>query len=211
VTVTVNYATGNGSASAPPDYAATSGTLTFDPGQTSKTVTVNVAGDTLDEPNETFTLQLSAPVAGTLGTAQGTGTIVDDDEPPPVITPPGSIDPDGVFCGKQHRGRCRGLQFLAQFSDAPGNASWTFDAFNPNPGGGKAAAAAPIKYVRLGSLKKAIKSTKPVKVTFKQTGRKANKALAKIRKRKLNRLRITTTYKSQSGKTYTTVKVIKLK
>jgi hypothetical protein len=65
--------------------------------------------------------------------------------------------------------------------------------------------------VRLGSLKKAIKSTKPVKVTFKQTGRKADKALAKIRKRKLNRLRITTTYKSQSGKTYTTVKVIKLK
>jgi hypothetical protein len=205
----VKYATADGSAG-PADYSAATGTLTFAPGETSKTVTVNVTGDTLVETNETFTLQLSDPVAGTLGTAQGTGTIVDDDGGP-IVKPPGSIDPDGVFCGKQHRGRCRGLQFLAQFEDAPGNASWTFDAFNTKPGGGKAAAAAPIKYVRLGTLKKTIKSKKPIKVTFKQTGRKADKALGKIQKGKLNRLRITTTFKGQSGKTFTTVKVIKLK
>lgn len=209
VTVSVAYATADGTASAPADYAAATGALSFDPGQTSKTVSINVAGDTLVESNETFRLQLSGPVAGTLGTAQGTGTIVDDDGTP-VVNPPGSVDPDGVFCGRQHRGRCRGLQFVAQFADAPGNAKWTFDAFNPNPGGGRAAAA-PIKYVRLGTLGKPIKSTKPVKVTFKQTGRKADKALAQIRKRKLNRLRITTTFTSQRGKTYKTVKVIKLK
>ena len=54
-TVTVDYATADGTATAPADYTATPGTLTFAPGQTTKTVTVPVIGDTLDEANETFT------------------------------------------------------------------------------------------------------------------------------------------------------------
>ena len=55
-TVTVNYATSNDSATAPADYTATSGTLTFTPGQTSKTfIDVPVVGDLLDEANERST------------------------------------------------------------------------------------------------------------------------------------------------------------
>jgi hypothetical protein len=78
--VSVNYATANGTATAPADYAATSGTVTFAPGETSKTVTVPVVPDAVDEPNETFTLNLSAPSAGVfLVDGQGVGTIVDDD------------------------------------------------------------------------------------------------------------------------------------
>jgi hypothetical protein len=78
--VTVNYATANGTATAPADYAATAGTLTFAPGETSKTVTVPVVPDAVDEPNETFALNLSAPSAGVfLVDGQGIGTIVDDD------------------------------------------------------------------------------------------------------------------------------------
>ena len=55
--VTVDYATANGTATAPADYTATNGTLTFTPGQTTKTVTVTVNGDHLDEANETYFAQ----------------------------------------------------------------------------------------------------------------------------------------------------------
>ncbi|HEX3582891.1 MAG TPA: Calx-beta domain-containing protein [Thermoanaerobaculia bacterium] len=79
-TVTVNYATADGSATAPSDYASASGTVTFTPGQTAQQVTVNVVGDTTVEPNETFTVNLTSPSANaTIGTATGTGTIVNDD------------------------------------------------------------------------------------------------------------------------------------
>ncbi|HET6289506.1 MAG TPA: Calx-beta domain-containing protein, partial [Amycolatopsis sp.] len=59
--VTVQYATANGTATAPADYAAANGTVTFAPGQTARPVTVLVNPDTVDEPNETFTVNLSAP------------------------------------------------------------------------------------------------------------------------------------------------------
>jgi Calx-beta domain-containing protein/von Willebrand factor type A domain-containing protein len=77
--VTVHYATANGTATAPADYAATSGDVTFAPGETAKPVTVLVNPDTVDEPNETFTVNLSAPVGAGLVDPTGVGTIVDDD------------------------------------------------------------------------------------------------------------------------------------
>ncbi len=78
-TVTVNYATADGTANAPTDYQATSGTLSFAPGETSKTVTVSVNGDTTVEPNETFTVNLTGAVNGTIVGGVGTGTIINDD------------------------------------------------------------------------------------------------------------------------------------
>lgn len=89
-TVTVNYATLDGSASPPSDYTSTSGTLTFLPGETSKTITVNVNGDTTSESNETFTVNLSSPTNAFMGDSQGLGTIVNDDAappPPPTLCP----------------------------------------------------------------------------------------------------------------------------
>ena len=84
--VTVNYAvdgTDAGTAASGTDYAAlASGTLTFDAGETSQTITVKVNGDTQDEPNETVRVTLSGPGNATLGTATGVGTITDDDDPP---------------------------------------------------------------------------------------------------------------------------------
>jgi hypothetical protein len=77
--VTVHYATANGTATAPADYAAASGDVTFAPGETAKPVTVLVNPDTVDEPNETFTVNLSAPVGAGLVDPTGVGTIVDDD------------------------------------------------------------------------------------------------------------------------------------
>ncbi|WP_225008345.1 beta strand repeat-containing protein [Novosphingobium percolationis] len=78
-TVTVDFATVDGTALAGSDYAATSGTLTFAPGELSKTVAVTVNGDLAVEANETFTLHLSNAVNGTVATADGTGTITNDD------------------------------------------------------------------------------------------------------------------------------------
>ncbi|RZA31816.1 MAG: autotransporter outer membrane beta-barrel domain-containing protein, partial [Lysobacteraceae bacterium] len=78
-TVTVNYATADGVATAPGDYTATSGTLSFSPGVVSRTLTVLVNGDTTVEADETFNVNLSGAVNSTIATASGTGTIVNDD------------------------------------------------------------------------------------------------------------------------------------
>ena len=85
-TVTVAYATSNGTALAGSDYVAKSGTVTFGPGQTTATVTVTVNGDTVVEPDETLRLTLSAPSGALLGTASAVGTITNDDVAPPTAS-----------------------------------------------------------------------------------------------------------------------------
>ncbi|MCA0231908.1 MAG: GEVED domain-containing protein [Bacteroidetes bacterium] len=82
--VSLNYATADGTATAGTDYTAGSGSLIFFPGETTKTITVPVAGDLTGEPNETFFVNLSN-LSSTLSSsisitdAQGVGTITDDD------------------------------------------------------------------------------------------------------------------------------------
>ena len=80
--VTVSYATSEGTANAPGDFAATSGVLTFAPGTVRRTVSVSIDEDALDEPAETFELALSMPGNATISTATATGTIVDNDDAP---------------------------------------------------------------------------------------------------------------------------------
>ena len=83
-TVTVDYATKDGTATAGADYTSTSGTLTFSPGKEEKTVSVPVVNDGLDEGSETFTFTLSNPSGGNayLEDATATGTITNDDPMP---------------------------------------------------------------------------------------------------------------------------------
>ena len=85
-TVTVNYATANGTATAGADYTSTSGTLTFNAGDTSKTVNIPILADTIDEENETFTFTLSSALNATISTSSGIGTmtITDDDAAPTI-------------------------------------------------------------------------------------------------------------------------------
>jgi hypothetical protein len=79
-TVSVNYATSDGSASVGTDYGNRSGTLTFKPGVVSQSFKVPIVSDTLDESNETVVLTLSNPVGGLLGTLpEVTLTILDND------------------------------------------------------------------------------------------------------------------------------------
>ena len=93
-TVTVDYATSDGTAVAGSDYTAASGTLTFNAGDTSQTVQVTVLTDSEDESQETLTLTLSNPSQATLDDATGTGTIENGEsssgtqEDPPAEDPP---------------------------------------------------------------------------------------------------------------------------
>jgi hypothetical protein len=83
-TVTVNYATADGTATAGSDYSAASGSVIFDPGQTSKPVSVTVNGDTTFEASETFNVNLSGATNATIADSQGVGTITNDDAQPTI-------------------------------------------------------------------------------------------------------------------------------
>ena len=80
----VKFATTDGSAKAPDDYSSASGTLTFSPGETSKTITVSVVGDLAIEPDETLTATLSSAVNATIANGTATGAIRNDDTQVPV-------------------------------------------------------------------------------------------------------------------------------
>lgn len=83
-TVTVNYATANNTAVAGSDYVAASGTLTFTPGQLSKTISVTINGDTTFESTESFFVNLTNPTNATISDSQGVGTILNDDFRPTI-------------------------------------------------------------------------------------------------------------------------------
>ena len=77
----VNFSTASGTATAGIDYQATSGTVNFAAGETVKTATVTVNTDLISELNETFFVNLTAPLNLTIADGQGIGTILDDDNP----------------------------------------------------------------------------------------------------------------------------------
>jgi uncharacterized repeat protein (TIGR01451 family) len=79
LTAAVDYQTTSGSATSGVDFLATAGTLTFLAGETTKTISVPVAGDSLVEGNETFNVQLSNVVNASFQDTTGVGTIIDDD------------------------------------------------------------------------------------------------------------------------------------
>ena len=81
-TVKVAYATADGTATAGSDYTARSGKLTFDPGETAKTVSVPVLDDAHDEGEETLTLTLSNASGAVIADGVATGTIENTDHMP---------------------------------------------------------------------------------------------------------------------------------
>ena len=78
-TVAVAYATADGTATAGEDYTARKGELTFDPGETEKTVAVPVLDDAIDEGEETFTLRLTNASGARIADGEATGTIENSD------------------------------------------------------------------------------------------------------------------------------------
>jgi hypothetical protein len=112
-TVTVQYATADGTAAAGSDYGTISGTLTFFPGVTALTLSVVVSGDTATEAHETFFVNLTNPTNATLADGQGRGTILNDDEP----APGGITSLGGIFSGRLNQQMSHGInraQILAE-------------------------------------------------------------------------------------------------
>jgi hypothetical protein len=103
-TVSIQYSTLDSSAG-PGDYQPTSGSVVFAPGETSKTVTVNVIGDRTSEPDEAFRLILTGATAVVFAGAVGVATILDDDAPPTVAvgTGPGMGSAVRVYDGTTRR------------------------------------------------------------------------------------------------------------
>jgi uncharacterized protein YkwD len=93
--VTVDYATAAQTATAGSDFLSNNGTLSFAPGETSKNIAVSVVGDLTIEDAETFAVNLTAAVNSSIATAQGIGTILNDDILPviPPVTPPVVVGP----------------------------------------------------------------------------------------------------------------------
>lgn len=90
LTSSVNYATSSGTgsngASSGSDFSATTGTLTFNAGETTKTFSVNIIADTIVELDEYFTVNFSAESNMTSSTPPATGTILNDDYDAPMIS-----------------------------------------------------------------------------------------------------------------------------
>ena len=83
---TVNYTTQNGTATAGSDYNSQFSSVSFAPGQTSRTVAFTVLGDTAVESNETFNVVLSSPTGTKIGVGTATVTITNDDVAPPALS-----------------------------------------------------------------------------------------------------------------------------
>ncbi|MEB3189407.1 MAG: Calx-beta domain-containing protein, partial [Snowella sp.] len=92
-TITVQYSTVNGTALAGSDYTATTGTLTFNPGVTTQTISIPILNDSVNEANETFTLKLASPTNAILGgTATVTTTITDTLSASTTTTLPANVE-----------------------------------------------------------------------------------------------------------------------
>lgn len=78
----VAYSFADGTAQNGSDFSATDGSVTFADGETTKTISVTLNADAVNEDDEAFTLTLTGTSAGTIGTATATGTIMNDDAPP---------------------------------------------------------------------------------------------------------------------------------
>ena len=115
-TVTVDLATSDGTANQVADYTATFATLTFAPGEVSKTVNIPITQDAFVEGNETINLTLSNPSSGTSIGGQSTAvlTIIDDD----VSPGPNPIDDATDFVGQHYH------DFLNRQGDPAGVAFW---------------------------------------------------------------------------------------
>lgn len=120
---TVNFATSNGSASAGSDYNATTGTLTFAPSETTKTIAVSTIDDATNEASETFSLSLSGASGAAISAGTGTGTINDNDAAPSFsISNAGAVTEGGTLTFTVTKSGATALTYLVNFGTANGTA-----------------------------------------------------------------------------------------
>ena len=135
-TVTVSYATQDGTATAGSDYTAASGAITFNAGDMSQTVEVTVLTDSDDEGQETLTLTLSNPSSATLADATGTGTIENGESPSGTQEDPPAVLLTATFSNMPATHNGSAFTFDLSFSEnvEAGYARIRDDAFNVTGG-----------------------------------------------------------------------------
>jgi large repetitive protein len=95
-TVTVDFASADGTAAAGVDYTPVSGTLVFPPGTTAQRIVVSVLGNRVSEENKTFFVNLRNPVNATIADGQGLGSVRDNDRDPALSIDDVTIEEGGV-------------------------------------------------------------------------------------------------------------------
>jgi len=136
-TVRVNFSTANGTATGSgttADYVPRSGTVTFAPGTTNQQVSVGVRGDRVFENDETFLVNLTSPVNGTIGDGQAAATVLNDDAMPTVsvtdvtVTEQNTTTTNAIF--RVSLSGVSGLPVVVTFSTASGTAETGIDFSN---------------------------------------------------------------------------------
>ncbi|MGZ5214176.1 MAG: Calx-beta domain-containing protein, partial [Actinomycetota bacterium] len=115
--VSLDAATSDDTATQPSDYGAVATSLTFAPGETTTTVDVTIHGDTVVEPDETFSLQLSNAVGASIGQGVGTATIVTDDVVPPAPSAEPTVSIGDASTQEGDAGTTTALTFPVTLSD----------------------------------------------------------------------------------------------
>jgi Calx-beta domain-containing protein len=135
----VRYSTAQGTAASPADFLSRTGRLKFAGGHRTNKVAITVVGDTLDEANETFFMNLTAPVGATIADGEGKGTITDNDAPPSVSSaatltvPEGNSGDTPVASIEVTLSAVSGRQVSVDYSTVDGSATGGSD-YNPSTG-----------------------------------------------------------------------------
>jgi hypothetical protein len=125
-TVRVNYSLVDASATRGTDFTNVSDRLVFAPGETTRTVTVPILGDTIDEIDETFKLQLASPSNAAISDGEGQGTITDNDPLPSLTINDHSLGEDALPFARTFTvtlSAASGRQVTVQYATANGTAT----------------------------------------------------------------------------------------
>jgi hypothetical protein len=203
--VGVSYATADATATAPADYAATSGRLEFAPGETTQTFVVAIQGDQIVESDHSFKVTLSQPANATISDGSAIVTIDDDDVGLGKIDAPASINASKVFCAR--RKGCPGLAFTWTVLTR-GELVFELTALAPRKVNGKTTGVKVISVLKTSStVTKARTSRKLLRPT---PGTRTRRLLRRLRTLKADALRLKVTFLNRSGEAESRTVRIKL-
>jgi hypothetical protein len=205
-TVSVAYATSDGSATAPADYAAVSGRLVFAPGETTHTIDTTIQGDEIVEGDNTFKVGLSDPANATIADGSATVTIHDDDVGLGRIGLPATINASKLFCASAKR--CPGLPVQWTVLTR-GKLVFELSALAPRPA--TKTKPAGVKVFSILQTASTISRARTARKLLRPTpGRGARQLLRRLRSANAGTLRLAVTFTNRGGEAETTTQRVQL-
>lgn len=193
-TVTASYATADGTATAPADYVATSGSISIAPGERTATVTVPVLGDTATEFNQSFKLVVADAVNARVVDGTGVGIIIDDDAGGGPLRIAGrSVRASDLLCATR---KCRGI--LATWQVAR-TGTLRVDVASLLPGLTRKGAATTPRLLKLFSQRRDVRAGRgSMRVKLAPSAR-SRRLLRRVRTAKAAKVRVTISFTNRSG------------